>query len=330
VISDGSDYYFPRYRTINGQRYWEGTGIGLNHLYIYYTSKDGVSGWAIGNTLGKWLTSSDTEIFYSDADALDAGFSDGLAYLMDQESMTYSKPAWTSSTQFGVYTANADAAALFPSVPSVQFGCGRWEASDGRTLSTPFYFVHACDGMANQWSGSYTCQAFQTNFRQIGFYTGGGDSWYYIGSVDAPEGFYKSASAPSTASAVTFDYTPGAHPLKGVLRLVSSVEGTETWEMTLSTKAQARYTCATGATSLTFSSIVSGDYYFRNISKSGNYWVALGVDSTVGDLVFDGETLDAEAGNDFIFEHSISLTFDQYVQGSEKQKVWVCSPGVIS
>jgi len=320
VISDGSNYYFPRYRTINGQRYWEGTGIGLNHLYIYYTSKDGAAGWAIGNTLGKWLTAGDPEPFNSS----------DVSGLMTQEGLAYAKPAWTSSAQFGIYTANADAAALYPSSPSVQFGCGRWIASDGRSSDYDSYFVHACDGMANQWAGSYQCQAFQTNFRQIGFYTGSGESYYYMGDRTADVGFYKSSSAPSTSSAVTFDYVPGAHPLKGVLRLVSSVEGTETWEMTLSTKAQARYTRTTGATSLTFSSIVSGDYYFRNISKSGNYWVALGLNETVGDLIFDGETLDAEAGNDFIFEHSVSLTFDQYIQGSEKQKVWLCSPGVIS
>ena len=317
VISDGSHYYLPFYRTINGYRYWYCSGIGE---YIYYTSKDGVAGWAIGQTLGKWLTAGDPEPFNSS----------DVSGLMTQEGLTYAKPAWTSSAQFGIYTANADAAALYPSSPSVQFGCGRWIASDGRSSDYDSYFVHACDGMANQWAGSYQCQAFQTNFRQIGFYTGSGESYYYMGDRTADVGFYKSSSAPSTSSAVTFDYVPGVHPLKGVLRLISSVEGTETWEMTLSTKAQARYTCATGATSLTFSSIVSGDYYFRNISKSGNYWVALGLNETVGDLIFDGETLDAEAGNDFIFEHSVSLTFDQYIQGSEKQKVWLCSPGVIS
>lgn len=318
VISDGSNYYLPHYRTINGQRYWYCSGLGE---YIYYTSKDGVAGWAIGQTLGKWLTAGDPEPFNS-------GFS--VDDLMTQEGLAYAKPAWTSSAQFGIYTANADAAALYPYNQEIQFGCGRWIASDGRTLSTPFYFVHACDGTAKQWAGSYQCQAFQTNFRQIGFYTGSGESYYYMGDRTADVGFYKSASAPSSSSAVTFDYVPGAHPLKGVLRLVSSVEGAETWEMTLSTKAQARYTCATGATSMTFSSIVSGDYYFRNISKSGNYWVALGLDETVGDLIFDGGTLDAQAGNDFIFEHSVSLTFDQYIQGTEKQKVWLCSPGVIS
>jgi hypothetical protein len=330
VISDGSDYYFPRYRTINGQRYWEGTGIGLNHLYIYYTSKDGVSGWAIGQALGKWLTAGDTEIFYSDADAFDAGFSDGLAYLMDQEGLTYSKPAWTSSVQFGVYTANADAQSLFPSVPSIRFGCGRWIASDGRTLSTPFYFTHVCDGTATQWNGKYTCQAFDYDFSGINYISENGESYYYLGDRTANQGFYKSASAPSTSASATFSYTPGTHPLKGVLRLVSSVEGTETWEMTLATGAVAVYTCAEGATSMTMDSITTGDYYFRTISQQGNYWVAVGVDATVGALVFDGATLSKEAGNDFIFDHDITLSFDQYVQGSEKQKVWVCSPGVIS
>lgn len=327
VISDGSNYYLPRYRTINGSRYWHCSGLGE---YICYTSKDGATGWAIGQTLGKWLTAGDTEIFYSDADAYDAGFGDGLAYLMDQEGMAYSKPVWTSSAQFGVYTANADAQSLFPSVTSIQFGCGRWIASDGRTLSTPFYFTHVCDGTATQWNGSYTCQAFDYDFSGINYISENGESYYYLGDRTANQGFYKSASAPSTSSSVTFSYTPGTHPLKGTLSLASSVEGTETWTMTLTTGAVAVYTCAEGATSMTMASISSGNYYFRTISQQGNYWVAVGVDATVGALVFDGATLSKEAGNDFIFDHDITLTFDQYVQGTEKKKVWVCSPGVIS
>lgn len=318
VISDGTCYYLPYYRTINGERYWYCSTTGD---YIYYTAQDGMAGWAIGQTLGKFLTSSDTEIFSASMD---------IADLMTQEGLTYSKPAWESLTQFGVYTANADAQSLFPSVPSIQFGCGRWIASDGRTLSTPFYFTHVCDGTAKQWDGSYTCQAFDYDFSGINYISENGESYYYLGDKTANQGFYKSTSAPSTSSSVTFSYTPGTHPLKGTLSLTSSIEGTETWTMTLTTGAVAVYTCATGATSMTFNSITSGDYYFRTISQQGNFWVAAGVDATVGALVFDGATLSTEAGNDFIFDHDIDLTFDQYVQGSEKQKVWVCSPGVIS
>ena len=317
VISDGSHYYLPHYRTINGQRYWYCSGLGE---YIYYTYKDGVPGWAIGQTLGKFLTSGDTEPFNS-------GY---LADLMTQEGLTYAKPAWTSSVQFGIYTANADAAALYSSVQSIQFGCGRWVASDGRTGLTPFYFTHVCDGTAKQWSGTYTCQAFGKRFSGIGYTTTGGSSFYHIGSADSETGFYKATSAPSTSSSVTFSYTPGTHPLKGTLRLVSLIEGTERWEMKLSSGASAFYTCAEGATSMTMESIFSGPYFFRTISQQGNYWVAAGVDATVGALIFDGATLDKEAGNDFIFDHDITLTFDQYVQGTEKKKVWVCSPGVIS
>ena len=58
--------------------------------------------------------------------------------------------------------------------------------------------------------------------------------------------------------------------------------------------------------------------------------MATGVDGTIGALTFDGATLSKESGNDFIFDHDITLTFDQYVQGSEKKKIWICSPGVIS
>ena len=318
VISDGTYYYLPYYRTINGERYWYCSTTGD---YIYYTAQDGVSGWAIGQTLGKFLTSSDPEIFSA---------STSISDLMTHEGLTYSKPAWESLTQFGVYAANADAQALFPSVPSIQFGCGRWIASDGRTLSTPFYFTHVCDGTAKQWSGSYTCQAFDYDFSGINYISENGESYYFLGDRTSQQGFYKSASAPSTSSSATFSYTPGTHPLKGTLSLTSSVEGTETWTMTLTTGAVAVYTCAEGATSMTMASISSGDYYFRTISQQGNYWVAVGVDGTVGNLIFDGATLSKEAGNDFIFDHDIDLTFDQYVQGSEKQKVWVCSPGVIS
>lgn len=321
VISDGTYYYLPYYRTINGERYWYCSTTGD---YIYYTSQDGVSGWAIGQTLGKFLTSSDPEIFSA---------STSISDLMTQEGLTYAKPAWTSSAQFGIYSANADAQSLFPSVPSIQFGCGRWSFPDGADpyYGGPSYFTHVCDGTAKQWNGTYRVKAFNYYaFSGINYISENGESYYYLGDRTANQGFYKSTSAPSTSASATFSYTPGTHPLKGTLSLTSSIEGTETWTMTLTTGAVAVYTCATGATSMTFNSITSGDYYFRTISQQGNYWVAVGVDGTVGNLIFDGATLSKEAGNDFIFDHDITLTFDQYVQGTEKRKVWVCSPGVIS
>ena len=332
VISDGTYYYYPKYRTINGERYWEGAGLGISLRYIYYTSKDGAPGWAMGNTLGKWLTSSDTEPFYSDADGYNAGFYEPLSYLMNQESMTYTKPAWTSSSQFGIYSANADAATLFPAVPSIQFGCGRWSFPDGADpyYGGPSYFTHVCDGTAKQWTGSYYIKAFQIKFRGINYAGENGDNYYYLGDRTSIHGFYKSTSAPSTSSSVTFSYTPGTHPLKGVLSYVSTSSGMETWSMKLSSGAVAVYSCAENATSMTMDSITSGDYFFRTITKSGNCWVATGVDGTIGALTFDGATLSKESGNDFIFDHDITLTFDQYVQGSEKKKIWICSPGVIS
>ena len=143
-------------------------------------------------------------------------------------------------------------------------------------------------------------------------------------------GCYRSSTAPSTSSTVTFEYVPGPKPFKGVLRYVhANQDGSEEWEMTLTTGEHAYYACAEGATTLT-NRLDDIGYYFGDITKSGESWVAAGDNGTIGTLVFEGETLSKESGNDFIFNHEITLTFDQYVQGSEYECVYICNPGVLS
>lgn len=331
ATSGNSRWWMPELRQINGYGYWRQKYGGG---FIYYTAKRNNSndwkwGWTKGNVLGKWLSQNDTQPFTLEVDLPAGGWFEQAASFASSLGYAAKKPEWTSNSQFGIYTANS----INSGPQTTQFGCARWIASDGRTLSGDqiMYFTHTSIGTKQFWIGRYTCQAFNKKFKNIEylFDSVAREYYYYLGDRTAGIGYYRSSTAPSTSSTVTFEYVSGARPLKGTLRFISSVEGTETWEMTLSTGAKARYTCAESATSMTMGS-VTGDYYFSTVSKSGDYWVALGVDSTVGDLVFDGETLDAEAGNDFIFNHEILLTFDQYVQGSEHECVYICNPGVLS
>lgn len=317
VIKGSSGFYLPKYRTINGQRYWEHENGGS---FIYYTRKDSDLGYCIGSTLGKFLTTADSEPFAAQTSYP----SDALAALMTAQSLTYEKPEWTSSSKFGNYTANASASG------TVQFGCGRWIASDGRTLSPPFRFVHAADGTLKKWKGFYTCQAFDVKFSGLNY---GEDpvtesNVYFIGDLNAAAGCYTSASAPSTSGSVTFTYRDdGTRGLKANFRYISTESGTETWWLETSAADRTAYTRPEGGTTFT----ASGSFRscFGNITQSGSTWTAAGVNATVGTLEFTGDLSTTEP-NVFRFKHSITLTFEDYIQGTESKGVLICSPGVIS
>lgn len=325
VIKGSSVYYLPKYRTINGQRYWETESGGT---YIYYTQKGSDVGYCIGQNLGKFLLSTDSEPFAAQT----SDPSDSLEALMTAQSLTYEKPEWTSANQFDVYTANANTSG------TVQFGCGRWEATDGRMLSenAKFYFVHVCDGTVNKWKGKYVCQAFNQEFSSL-YYAivfdtdlSGFVGRYIIGGWTSGPGCYYSSSAPSTSAAVTFTYREGVSGLKATLKYVSTSNGSETWEMKCGPVKATYLRDENDLENLVYQSATGGDYYFRNISKSNSTWTAAGLDGTVGTLVFSGADLSKETENTFIFNHSISLTLADYVQGNEKRKAYLCSPGVIS
>lgn len=317
VIKGPSGFYLPKYRTINGQRYWEHENGGS---FIYYTRKDSDLGYCIGSVLGKFLTTADSEPFAAQTSYP----SDALAALMTAQSLTYEKPEWTSSNEFGVYQANANASG------TVQVGCGRWTASDGRTLSSPFRFVHAADGTLKKWRGSYTCQAFDVKFSGLNY---GEDpvtesDVYFIGDLNAAAGCYTSASAPSTSGSVTFTYRDdGTRGLKANFWYISTENGTETWCMETNAADRTAYTRPEGGT--TFTPTGSFRSCFGNITKSGSTWTAAGVNATVGTLEFTGDLSTTEP-NVFRFRHSITLTFEDYIQGTESKGVLICSPGVIS
>ena len=333
ATSGNSRWWMPELRQINRYGYWRQKYGGG---FIYHTAKRNNSnnwewGWTKGNVLGKWLSQNDTQPFTRDVDLTSVGewFEKPAAFA---QSLGYSitKPEWTSSTQFGIYTANS----INDGPANTQFGCARWIASDGRTLSGNqiMYFTHTSIGTKQFWLGRYTCQAFNKKFKNIEYLFDyvAREYYYYLGDRTAGIGCYRSSSAPSTSSTVTFEYVPGPKPLKGVLRYVhANQDGSEEWEMTLTTGEHAYYACAEGATTLT-NRLDEIGYYFGDITKSGETWVATGDNGTIGTLVFEGETLSKESGNDFIFNHEITLTFDQYVQGSEHECVYICNPGVLS
>lgn len=317
VIKGSSGFYLPKYRTINGQRYWANEN---GTSFIYYTRKGSDLGYCIGEILGKFLTSADPEPFAAQTSYP----SDALTALMTAQNLTYEKPEWTSSDEFGVYQANANVSG------TVQVGCGRWIASDGRTLSPPFRFVHAADGTLKKWKGSYTCQAFNVKFSGLNF---GEDpvtesDVYFIGDLNAAAGCYTSASAPSTSGSVTFTYRDdGTRGLKANFWYISTENGTETWCMETNAADRTAYTRPEGGT--TFTPTGSFRSCFGNITKSGSTWTAAGVNATVGTLEFTGD-LSTEEPNVFRFRHSIMLTFEDFIQGTESKGVLICSPGVIS
>lgn len=338
TTSGSRRFWFPKYRPINDEIYWQNNFDGYGgDGYIYHTvkwfnSSASYSGWTKGTVLGKWLNQNDTQPFTRDTDLSGSTFQEQIISFIESLGYSVKKPEWTSNSQFGIYTSND----INDGPQTVQFGCGRWEASDGRTIQDPYYFVHVCDGTVNKWKGKYVCQAFNQEFNGlikalVWNPDTSSSSWkYIIGNWDSGPGCYYSDSAPSTSAAVTFTYREGVSGLKATLKYVSTSNGSETWEMKCGPAKATYLRDENDLENLVYQSATGGDYYFRNITKSNSTWTAAGVDGTVGTLVFSGADLSKESENNFLFNHSITLTLKDYVQGSEKKYVYICSPGVVS
>ena len=330
IIKGSGGYHYPGNRLINGETWWASNSL-VDPYYVYFTNKYDSQGnvdwgWAYGTVLGKVLGPNDSEPFESGSTHGGA-----LSSLMQTAGLEFLKPEWTCSSEFGEYQPNSLASG------TIQLGSPRWVASDGRTGITPFYFTRSWNGghpdTSERWFGRYTCQAFNETFVNISYQNVGvnntSDYKFCLGNFGLPYGGYVSSSAPSRSAPVTFTYQTGPRGgLTASLKFVRSYGGSEDWVLETTWKGKketANYYRTEGTETL------NGSYrgVFGNITKSGDTWTVNGINATVGDLVYEGD-LSTVSPNIFNFQHSITLTFDQFVQGPEFQKIYVCTPEVIS
>ena len=333
IMKGSVGYLYPGNRLINGETWWSqgrdayaGSGMSVFFTSKYDAQGNVSAGWTYSDTLGKVLGPNDSEPFEP------AGFHESsLIALMQTAGLEFLKPEWTCSSEFGEYQPNSLASG------TIQLGSLRWVASDGRTGITPFYFTRSWNGgngdQYERWFGRYKCEAFNETFINISYqniaafpYT---DYKFCLGNFGLPYGGYVSSSAPSRSAPVTFTYQAGPRGgLTASLKFVRSYGGNEDWVLETTWKGKketANYYRTEGTETL------NGSYrnVFGNITKSGDTWTVNGRNATVGNLTFEGD-LSTTAPNVFNFQHSITLTFDQFVQGPEFQKIYVCSPEVIS
>lgn len=330
IMKGSGGYHYPGNRLINGETWWASNSL-VDPYYVYFTNKYDSQGnvdwgWAYGTVLGKVLGPNDSEPFESGSTHGGA-----LSSLMQTAGLEFLKPEWTCSSEFGEYQPNSLASG------TIQLGSPRWVASDGRTGITPFYFTRSWNGghpdTSERWFGRYTCQAFNETFVNVSYQNIGFDNTsdykFCLGNFGLPYGGYVSSSAPSRSAPVTFTYQAGPRGgLTASLKFVRSYGGNEDWVLETTWKGKketANYYRTEGTETL------NGSYrnVFGNITKSGDTWTVNGRNATVGNLTFEGD-LSTTAPNVFNFQHSITLTFDQFVQGPEFQKIYVCSPEVIS
>ena len=330
IIKGSNGYHYPGNRLINGETWWASDSL-VTPYYVYFTNKYDSQGnvdwgWAYGTVLGKVLGPNDSEPFETGA-----SHGDALNSLLQTAGLEFLKPEWTCNSEFGEYQPNSLASG------TIQLGSPRWIASDGRTGITPFYFVRSWNGgnadTSERWFGRYTCQAFNETFVNISYQNIGfnntSDYKFCLGNFGLPYGGYVSSSAPSRSAPVTFTYQAGPRGgLTASLKFVRSYGGSEDWILETTWKGKketANYYRTEGTETL------NGSYrnVFGNITKSGDTWTVNGTSATVGNLTFEGD-LSTDSPNVFNFQHSITLTFDQFVQGPEFQKIYVCSPEVIS